>query len=242
MTLPINQIICGDCLEVMKGWPDNCVNLIVSDPPYGSGGRDGAVHLSNSGFEGNRVSTDTLIWFTRMYAHQFNRITNPKSHCYMFSDWRKHLIVKIAFESVGWECRSLIVWNKKNGMGEYWRSCHEFILFFTKSSPRKLQHGSCFNVLNHKPIRGKNKMHPVEKPVSLLLDLISASTEPKELVFDAFCGSASLPEAAKLLGRNYIGIDISSDYVKIARQRLESIETGVPVKEQRQGQMGLFEK
>ena len=35
MKLPINEIICGDCLEVMKGWPDNCVDLVLTDPPYG---------------------------------------------------------------------------------------------------------------------------------------------------------------------------------------------------------------
>ena len=240
MGLPINRIIQGDCLEVMADWPDNSVDLVLTDPPYGSGGRDGAVHLNNSAFEGNRVSSDTLIWFTRMYGYQFYRVTKPESHCYVFSDWRKHLIVKMAFESVGWECRSLIVWNKSNGMGEYWRSCHEFILFFTKASPRKLQHGSCFNVLNHKPVRGKNKKHPVEKPVSLLTDLISASTEPNEIILDAFCGSASLPEAAKMLGRRYIGIDISEEYCEIARMRIKAVETGVPVKEQRAGQMPLF--
>ena len=35
MDLPVNEIICGDCLEVMKGWPDNCVDLVLTDPPYG---------------------------------------------------------------------------------------------------------------------------------------------------------------------------------------------------------------
>ena len=35
MDLPINKIICGDCLEVMKEWPDNCVDMLLTDPPYG---------------------------------------------------------------------------------------------------------------------------------------------------------------------------------------------------------------
>ena len=37
MNLPVNEIICGDCLEVMKGWPDGCVDLVLTDPPYGIG-------------------------------------------------------------------------------------------------------------------------------------------------------------------------------------------------------------
>jgi len=195
---------------------------VLTDPPYGSGGRDGAVHIESGGFKGNRVSNDTLIWFTRAYAEQFYRISKPESHCYVFSDWRKFLVVKIAFESIGWECRSLIVWNKGNGMGEYWRSCHEFILFFTKSSPRKLQHGSCFNVITQKPVRGKNKLHPVEKPIALLRDLIKASTVENEIVLDAFCGSGSFKVAAELESRRYIGIDISPEYCKIAEERLEA--------------------
>ena len=238
--LPINEIITGDCLEVMKDWPDNCVDLVLTDPPYGSGGRDGAVHLNDPNIMGNRISSETLIWFVRQYTVMFYRITKPHSHCYIFSDWRKFQIVKIAAESVGWECRSLIVWDKGNGMGEFWRSTHEFIIFFTKQKPRKLQHGSCFNVLHHKPVRGKNKLHQTEKPVSLLRDLIVASSIENEVILDPFMGSGSLKEAAQLENRAFVGIDISEKYCEIARQRLEAVDTGVPVKEQRQGQGALF--
>ena len=54
-------------------------------------------------------------------------------------------------------------------------------------------------------------------------------------------GSGTTCVAAKMLSRRYIGIDISEEYCQIARQRLEAVDTGVPVKEQRQGQMPLFE-
>ena len=61
-------------------------------------------------------------------------------------------------------------------------------------------------------------------------------------VLDPFCGSGTTCVAAKMLGRDYIGIDISSDYVAIARERLRAVETGVPARERRAGQMGLFEQ
>ena len=54
------------------------------------------------------------------------------------------------------------------------------------------------------------------------------------------CGSGTTCVAAKMLGRRYIGIDISEKYCEIARQRLEAVDTGVPVKEQRKGQGALF--
>ena len=221
MEFEVNKIICGDCLEVMKDWPDNCVDLVITDPPYGSGGRDGAVHLNDPDIVGNRISSETLIWFVRQYAAMLYRITKANSHCYIFSDWRKFQVVKIAAESVGWECRSLIIWDKSNGMGEFWRSTHEFILFLTKQKPRKLQHGSCFNVLHHPPVRGKKKLHQTEKPVELLRELIVASTIEGETVLDPFCGSGSSKEACILENRLFVGIDISEKYCEIAQMRLK---------------------
>ena len=62
----------------------------------------------------------------------------------------------------------------------------------------------------------------------------------KGIILDPFCGSGTTCVAAKMMGRNYIGIDISEEYCEIARERLKAIDTGVPVKEARAGQQPLF--
>lgn len=82
--------------------------------------------------------------------------------------------------------------------------------------------------------------HPSPKPLALMEWLI-ASVSPEHVILDPFCGSGTTCVAAKKLGRNYIGIDISEEYCQIARERLEAVDTGVPVKEARRGQMGLFQ-
>jgi len=81
--------------------------------------------------------------------------------------------------------------------------------------------------------------HPCPKPLELMLWLIE-SGNTDGVVVDIFCGSGTTCVAAKMLGRNYIGIDISEEYCEIARQRLEAVDTGISVKEQNKGQMALF--
>ena len=84
----------------------------------------------------------------------------------------------------------------------------------------------------------KGRQHPNQKPLSLMLYLLSKVEA--DLILDPFCGSGTTCVAAKMLGRRYIGIDISSSYVEIAKERLRAVETGISVKEARAGQLGLF--
>ena len=73
-----------------------------------------------------------------------------------------------------------------------------------------------------------------------MLYLVATHSNLDSLILDPFCGSGTTCVAAKMLGRRYIGIDISEEYCQIARQRLEAVDTGVPVKEQKMGQKALF--
>ncbi len=84
--------------------------------------------------------------------------------------------------------------------------------------------------------------HPAIFPEQLAKDHVKSWSNPNDLVIDPMCGSGTTCVAAKMLGRRYIGIDISEKYCAIARMRLKAVETGVPVKEQQKGQMALWGK
>jgi len=208
----------------MAEMPNKATELIIADPPYGSGGRDGSVHLENPEIIGNRMATDSYIWFVRQYAKQLFRIAKLDAHSYIFSDWRKFTDTRTAFEVTGWECRQLLVWDKGMGMGEYWRSSHEFILWMTKQYPRKLTHGGCFNVLRYKPVSPAAKQHSVQKPDALISFLIEASTDKNDLIFDPFIGSGTTLVSAKSQGRHFFGCDINPECVAIAEERLSAIQ------------------
>ena len=94
------------------------------------------------------------------------------------------------------------------------------------------------NTLNLK--KGPEAKHPCPKPLALMLKLIEHFSNEGDLILDPFCGSGTTCVAAKRLGRDYIGIDISPEYCEIARKRLEAEEKGLTVQELKKGQIGMF--
>jgi site-specific DNA-methyltransferase (adenine-specific) len=67
-----------------------------------------------------------------------------------------------------------------------------------------------------------NKLHPTQKPVFALQRLIRSFSQPGDLVVDPFCGSGSTLVAAQIEGRNFVGIELNSNYFEIARERLSA--------------------
>jgi len=82
--------------------------------------------------------------------------------------------------------------------------------------------------------------HPCPRPLEQVAYVVELASVADSLVLDPFCGSGTTCVAAKMLGRRFIGIDISLEYCDIARSRLRAVDTGVPVKEAKAGQLPLF--
>ena len=155
----------------------------------------------------------------------------------MWCGWGQISDIVLAFEGLS---TRLCCWEKTNPPvinGQYlWLSAVEFCVY--GKHPNAVFNLHCQSPVWRGPIT-RNRTHPTEKPLWLMLKIIEASSSPNDLILDPFCGSGTTCVAAKMLGRRYIGIDISEKYCEIARQRLEAVDTGVPVKEQRAGQMAL---
>jgi len=226
--LPINQIICGDCLEVMRDWPVKCVDLVLTDPPYGILG--GAKTIGGKGFFEPTIypkmdwsyepfSQKQLIACQRVSDHQiifgFNHFSKifPSSAC-------------------------VIVWDKacQNGWEDTFADGE--IAWTSFKNPLKIYRYLWKGALKAKP---EYRQHPTQKPLQLMIWILEDFSKPNNIILDPFCGSGTTCVAAKMLGRQYIGIDISPEYCKIAEERLKAVDTGVPVKEARQGQGALFE-
>ncbi|MCA9932616.1 MAG: site-specific DNA-methyltransferase [Ardenticatenaceae bacterium] len=263
-----NQIIQGDCKEILQTFPDNSVDLIFTSPPY-------ADQRKNT-YGG--ISPDKYVdWFLPR-SEQFLRILKPKGtfilnikervvrgerHTYVIE-----LILKMREQ--GWLWTEEFMWHKKNSYPGKWpnrfRDSWERLLQFNKqrkfnmyqeevmvpvgdwaktrlaklSETDKVRDESSVNsgfgknVSNwvgrdmvyptnvlHMATECFNRNHSATFPLDLPNWFIKLFTEEGDLVLDPFVGSGTTAVAAQTLGRNYIGIDISEDFCRIAEDRLE---------------------
>jgi len=223
------QVIHGDCLDVMRQLPDGCVDAVVTDPPYASGGRNQAAARNvvtkstrddDEWFIGDNMGSDTYVRWMRQIARESLRVASYGSQALVFTDWRQYTNLVTAWESVGWSLRGCIVWDKAKGgaMGSYWRNNHEWVCAFTKGQPRPLPHGSFFNTWKGtKPHGGE---HPTEKPRDLMAYLCESVTPSDALILDPFNGSGTTGLGALDSKHRYIGIEREASYVDIARRRI----------------------
>ncbi|KKK44679.1 hypothetical protein LCGC14_3166720 [marine sediment metagenome] len=261
MSLPVNEIICGDCLEVMRDWPDKCVDLVLTDLPYGT--------TSNK--------WDSVIPFAPLWT-EYLRICKPRA-AFIFTASQPFTSLLISSQSDLFRHEWIWIKNRGSNFANTVREPmkeHESVLVFSrgkwvynKQMQARTGSGNArakYNVAfrsqseNYRAFIGREKtnlsklrvpsswqkfntevgLHPTQKPLSLGEYFIQNYSDKEHLILDNACGSATFCKAAQNLGRNYIGIDISSRYCQIARQRLEAVDTGVSVKEQNQGQIPLF--
>ena len=240
----VNKIVCGDCLSVMKGWPDKCVDLVLTDPPYGIRYKSNGGSARYQKRVQNARDWDNDGFAFDNYLEGLWRLLEKDADMYVFGNWNT---VDIRFLS---GFKQVLIWDKRRtGLGDLhsWGIGYELIFYFKKGNRHVNKRRapvifceSLASLVNGNPI--DNYLHPTQKPLGIIAPLIQTSTNIGDLIIDPFCGSGTTCVAAKMLGRRYIGIDISEKYCEIARMRLEAVETGVPVSEQKSGQMALFGK
>lgn len=238
MGLPVNEIICGDCLEVMKDWPDNCVDLVLTDPPY----------MISAASKGSGVGKLNL-WADLCNAARFfgpvlaecMRVLKPTGGMWQFLNWKTLVALQKASFDVGVKIESLLVWDKiwigPGGMTGL-RPSYELVSLFANES-FKIPNRGIPDIYSCLWSSRKPTGHPAEKPVKLLEWLIEISTKPNDIILDPFIGSGSTAVAAIQQKRQFVGIEMNEYWVEQSNKRIEAVDTGVPVKEQNKGQMAL---
>jgi len=210
-----------DAVAFLRTLPSESVDIVVTDPAYESLEKHRAVGTTtrlkvSAGSSNTWFSIFPNVRFAELFEEVF-RVLKRDTHFYLMCDPETAFIAKPVAEQAGFKFWKPLIWDKRSiGMGYHYRARYEFVLFFEKGK-RRLADLGIPDVLEVPRIRGG---YPAEKPSALSEVFLRQSSIAGDLLVDPFMGSGSSGVAALTLGRRFAGNDVSSDSLKLARERL----------------------
>ena len=241
----VNQIYCEDSFKFLKTLPDNCVDIIVTSPPYNFGISYNSTEDANPWRDYFNKLFSIFKECIRVLKNQGRIIINVQP---MYSDYiPTHHIISNFFLESGLIWKGEILWEKNNYNCKYctwgsWQSpaapylkySWEFIEVFCKNSLKKEGNKKNIDISAEEfkkfvyakwsiaPERNmKQYKHDAMFPESLVERCLKLFSYQNDIVLDPFNGAGTTTAVAYKLGRRFIGIDIDPDYCKTARARLE---------------------
>ena len=251
----LDRVIRGDCIEVLKNFPEKSVDLIFADPPYN-------LQLSHELFRPNMTRVDGVddAWdrfdsfeqydaFTRAWLTACRRVLKDTGTLWVIGSYHNIYRVGGIMQDLGYWILNDVVWIKSNPTpnfrGVRFTNAHETLLWAQKKKNTRY-------VFNHHAMKSLNedlqmrsdwelpvcggkerlrvhgdKAHPTQKPEALLYRVILSSSNPGDTVLDPFFGTGTTGAVARKLQRRWIGIERDANYVELARRRIEAVDPGL---------------
>jgi modification methylase len=248
-----NQILSGDCLTELKKIPTGSVDLVFADPPYNLQLGGDLTRPDQSKVDAVTDAWDKFASFadydafTRAWLTECRRALKPNGALWVIGSYHNIFRVGTILQDLGYWILNDIVWRKTNPMpnfrGRRFTNAHETLIWASRSAESKYCfHYEAMKVFNDDlqmrsdwtlPLctgaeRLKNqdgdKLHPTQKPESLLHRVMLSTTSAGDLVLDPFFGTGTTGAVAKQLGRNFIGIERDAGYIKGAMKRIAETE------------------
>jgi site-specific DNA-methyltransferase (adenine-specific)/modification methylase len=241
---PVATLWQGDSRELLAGIPDQSVDLICTDPPYNLGAYStGNIEMSwRKAFNNDVAAWDQAPFDPAAWLPEFRRVLRPTGTIFAFTSYnllgRWHEAFDPAFDTF-----QFVVWHKTNPPPKLRRagflnSCELIVACWDRGHTWNFGRQRDMHNFIESPIcagreRVKDPVHPTQKPLRVLRQLIEWGTNPGELVLDPFMGVGSTAVAALETGRRFIGIELDEAYVDAARRRVAAtdgtIERGGPI-------------
>ena len=249
--LPLDQILRGDCIEILRTLPANSVDVIFADPPYN-------LQLRNELYRPNLTKVDAVNdgWdqfkdfkaydeFTRDWLSASQRVLKDTGTLWVIGTYHNIYRVGAIMQDLGFWLLNDILWIKNNPMpnfrGVRFTNAHETILWAQKKKGAKytfnhqstkalnddLQMRSDWTlplVTGKQRIRSNGlKAHSTQKPEALLYRILLASSNVGDVILDPFFGTGTTGSVAKKLGRHWIGIEREAKYIRVAQKRIDAV-------------------
>jgi len=254
-SLPFNQILHGNCVDVLAALPENSVDLIFADPPYN-------LQLQQALYRPNMTKVDAVDdeWdrfgslaeydaFTRAWLSACRRVLKDTGTIWVIGSYHNVYRLGTILQDLGFWILNDVVWVKGNPMpnfrGVRFTNAHETLIWAQKRQGARytfnyramkslnddLQMRSDWNISlctgkERLKVNGQ-KAHPTQKPEALLYRVILSSSNPGDVVLDPFFGTGTTGAVAKVLHRRWIGIEKEAGYVKLAQARIDAVQPGM---------------
>lgn len=251
--LPLNKIIKGNCIDSMISLPDNSIDVIFADPPYNLQLKNVLSRPDSSKVNGVTEDWDRFKsfedydQFTKGWMSEAQRILKPEGTIWVIGSYHNIFRVGNTMQNLGFWILNDIIWHKSNPMpnfkGTRFTNAHETIIWASKNFSSKynfnyqamksLNEGTQMRSDWHIPIcSGRerirdsegNKIHSTQKPEALLYRVLLSSSKKGDVILDPFFGTGTTGAVAKKLGRNFIGLEKESVYIKAAEKRIRAID------------------
>ncbi|MCT8970318.1 site-specific DNA-methyltransferase [Microbaculum marinisediminis] len=250
----IDEILIGDCIATLEALPAKSVDAIFADPPYNLQLEGALHRPDNSKVDAVDDDWDKFDSFqaydafTRAWLLACRRVLKKDGTIWVIGSYHNIFRVGTILQDLGYWMLNDVVWRKTNPMpnfrGRRFTNAHETMIWAARDANSK---GYTFNYEAMKAFNDDvqmrsdwllpictggerlkdetgRKMHPTQKPESLLARVILSSTKPGDLILDPFFGSGTTGAVAKRLGRHFVGIERDRTYARAARDRIDAIE------------------
>lgn len=248
----------GDSLAWLRSLPDACVDAVITDPPYSSGGRTigeksrstvekyirGGVAKEYDDFDGDHRDQRSWIMWASLWLSEAWRASKLGAVCCLFTDWRMLPATTDALQGGGWMWRGVVPWDKGGGarptMGRF-RAQSEFLVWGSKGEmdPARLDGAArrCLPGVFLHVVKPDEKFHTTGKPLPLMLDVIDICA-PGSVVLDPFGGSGTTSVAALRKGHRVLISEMGPSYQDMIAARLSAEVAGLDWRAP--DQLGLF--
>ena len=237
--MSIVKLYNSDCLTAMKTLNSNSINLILTDPPYNLGlfmkKRDTNLQKMRNNFFGSAEwdNLEFFEWIDSMnnFFKEASRVIQKGGSLIVFMSIIKvETIIKIA-EQYGFYYKTTGIWHKTNPMPRnmnlhFVNSTEAWIYFTFKTKTGTFNNdGILYHDFIESPVAPLSERtfgkHPTQKPEKLMLYFINLLSNEGDFILDPFMGSGTTGVVAKRLNRNFIGIELNTEYFNIAKNRIE---------------------
>ena len=247
--LPLDQILRGDCVQMMRMLPSASVHCIFADPPYNLQLRGELRRPDDSLVDGVDDDWDQFTdfaeydRFTREWLTEARRVLRKDGTMWVIGSYHNIFRIGAILQDLGFWILNDVIWRKSNPMpnfrGRRFTNAHETLIWAARQQDSRYRFNyAAMKSLNDdlqmrsdwliplctgdERLRNEHglKLHPTQKPEALLHRIMLASTNPGDIVLDPFLGTGTTAAVAKHLHRHFVGIERHPAYVEAAWGRI----------------------